>query len=64
MLYSSTKFCDKVLGEEKVWLGSELIACNARNTAGVPCVSEIKQLAASGRVLGVQLRKIMKWASK
>ena len=65
MLYSSTLFCEILFFDANVCVsGSKKIACIARKTAGVPCASEIRQLAASGLVFGLHLRKTMKCADK
>lgn len=51
-------FCAAVLAEEKEKPDDEeKTAREARKTAGVPWKIEIRQLEASGRICGFQLRK-------
>ena len=53
-----------MLIEAKPRLGSEKMAWVAKNTAGVPWASEIKQLEALGQNLELQFLKMMKRAMR
>lgn len=57
---SRTRFWKLVLGEANPRTGWFRIAATAKNTAGEPWNKEMKQLDASGRYFGFQLRKITK----
>lgn len=60
MLKSRTRFSAFVFGEANPRVESASMEYVAKRTAGVPWASEIKQLEASGRSLGLQFRKTMK----
>lgn len=60
MLKSSTRFWKGELEAENERIGLVSSANDARNTAGVPCKNDMKQLDASGRCFGPQFRNTMK----
>ena len=60
MLKSRTVFSGSVFREAKPRFESASMAWAAKKIMGVPWASEIKQLDASGRILGLQVRNTMK----